>query len=287
MHPGALAAAHPDKPAYVMAGSGRAVTFRELDEASNRLAQELFDRGLRPGDSIAICMENNADYVPALWAAHRSGLYYTAASSRLTAAELAYIVEDCAAKAFITSCDKRDLASAVLPDIGQVETRLMVGGTIDGYEPYEHVVAAASAEPLAEELEGRDMLYSSGTTGRPKGVRVALPGKPLGNPTSVAVLGMGLYGFDADMVYLSPAPLYHAAPLRFTMAVTQAGGTVVVMEHFDPVEYLELVERFHVTHTQVVPTMFVRLLKLPEDERRGHDVSSIRYCIHAAAPCPV
>jgi acyl-CoA synthetase (AMP-forming)/AMP-acid ligase II len=287
MHPGAHAATQPDKPAYVMAGSGRVVTFGELDEASNRLAQVLFDRGLRPGDSIAICMENNEAYLASLWAAHRSGLYYTAASSRLTPNELTYIVGDCDAKAFVTSYEKRDLASAVLPDIGHVENRLMVGGTVEGYESYEDAVAAAPAEPLADEREGRDMLYSSGTTGRPKGVRAPLPDKPLGDPTAVAMLGLGLYGFDADMVYLSPAPLYHAAPLRFTMAVTQVGGTAVVMEHFDPVELLELIQRHGVTHTQVVPTMFVRLLKLPEEVRSRYDVSSIRYCIHAAAPCPV
>jgi len=285
MHPGAHAATQPDKPAYVMAGSGEVVTYGQLDEGANRLARVLWDRGLRPGDSICICMENNATYIQALWAAHQSGLYYTAASSRLTPNELAYIVGDCGAKALVTSYEKRELAAAVLPDI-DVDTRLMLGGTVDGFESYEEVVGAASAEPLPDRLEGRDMLYSSGTTGRPKGVKVPLPGRPIGQPMSVTLLGMGLYGYEADMVYLSPAPLYHAAPLRFTMAVTQAGGTVVVMEHFDPVELLQLIERHRITHTQVVPTMFVRLLKLPEDVRSGADVSSLRYVIHAAAPCP-
>jgi acyl-CoA synthetase (AMP-forming)/AMP-acid ligase II len=286
MHPGAHAATQPDKPAYVMAGSGEVITYRQLDEGANRLARVLWERGLRPGDSVCICMENNATYIQALWAAHQSGLYYTAASSRLTPNELAYIVNDCGAKAFVTSYEKREPAAAVLPDI-DVGTRLMLGGTVDGFEPYEEVVGAASAEPLPERLEGRDMLYSSGTTGRPKGVKVPLPGRPIGQPLSVTLLGLGLYGYEADMTYLSPAPLYHAAPLRFTMAVTQVGGTVVVMEHFDPVEFLDLVEHHRVTHTQVVPTMFVRLLKLPEAVRAGADVSSLRYVIHAAAPCPV
>jgi long-chain acyl-CoA synthetase len=287
MHPGVHALSRPDKPAYVMARSGEVVTYRTLDEGSNRLAQLLWERGLRPGDSIAICMENNATYLQAAWAAHRSGLYYTAASSRLTPGELGYIVQDCGAKALVTSHEKRDLAQAVLPDIAHVDSRLMVGGTIDGFEPYEEVVGAAAAEPLPEQLEGRDMLYSSGTTGRPKGVKQPLSGRPADSPTSVTVLGQLLYGYTPEMVYLSPAPIYHAAPLRFTVAVTQLGGTAVIMEHFDPVEYLELVQEYKVTHSQVVPTMFVRLLKLPDDVRAEYDVSSLRYVIHAAAPCPV
>jgi long-chain acyl-CoA synthetase len=270
-----------------MARSGEVVTYRTLDEGSNRLAQLLWQRGLRPGDTFALCMENNAHYLQVTWAGHRSGLYYTAASSRLTVGELAYIVNDCAAKAVVVSHEKRDLATELLPHIGHVETRLMVGGTVDGFEPYEEAVGAMPAEPLAEQLEGRDMLYSSGTTGRPKGVRQKLSGNPVDTPTSVTVLGQLLYGFEPEMVYLSPAPMYHAAPLRFTMAVTQVGGTAVVMEHFDPEEFLALIREHRVTHTQVVPTMFVRLLKLPTEVRDRYDVSSLRYVIHAAAPCPV
>jgi acyl-CoA synthetase (AMP-forming)/AMP-acid ligase II len=287
MEPGALATAMPEKAAYVLARSGETVTFRTLDDESNRLAQVLWQRGLRPGDTFALSMENNARYLEVTWAGRRSGLYYTAASSRLTAGELAYILNDCEAKAFVTSYEQRVVAAEVLDDIPRVETRLMVGGTVEGYEPYEEVVGAVAAEPLAEEVEGRDMLYSSGTTGRPKGVRQALTGLPVSTPTSVTALGQLLYGFDEAMVYLSPAPLYHAAPLRFTMAVTQVGGSCVVMEHFDPEEFLALVERHRVTHTQVVPTMFVRMLKLPEEVRKRYDVSSLRYVIHAAAPCPV
>ncbi|MBW3669237.1 MAG: AMP-binding protein [Actinobacteria bacterium] len=286
MHPGAHAATTPDKAAYVMAGSGQVVTFRQLDKASNRLAQVLRDRGLRTGDSIAVCMENNADYLPVVWAAHRSGLYYTAASSRLTPNELAYIVGDCGAKAFITSYEKRELAAAVLPDIA-VDNRFMVGGVVDGFEPYEDVTASAPSEPLAEQWEGRDMLYSSGTTGRPKGVKGDLPGRPIGELTAVGFLEQALYGVGPDSIYLSPAPIYHAAPLRFSVGATQLGATVVIMEHFDPVEFLETVQRHRVTHTQVVPTMFVRLLKLPEEVRARYDLSSLRCVIHAAAPCPV
>jgi acyl-CoA synthetase (AMP-forming)/AMP-acid ligase II len=288
MHIGLHAESTPDKVAYVMAGSGESVTYNELNDRSNQLAQLLYDRGLRPGEVIAICMENNARYLEAAWAAQRSGLYYTCVSSRLTVGEAEYILNDCEAKAYITSNEKRDLAAELREKIPNVTTRLMVGETIDGYEPYEETVAGHPAKPLDEELEGTDMLYSSGTTGRPKGVKMPLAKANFGdNPGGVAMLGQFLYGFSNETVYLSPAPMYHAAPLRFVMAVLRLGGTVIVMEHFDPVEYLRNIEKHHVTHTQVVPTMFVRMLKLPEDERKAFDVSSLKTVIHAAAPCPI
>ena len=288
MYPGAHAAATPDKAAYIMASTGEVVTYQQLDERSNQLAQLLYARGLRPGDSIAICMENNATYLVATWAAHRSGLYYTAASSRLTAEELEYIVNDCGAQAFIAGATKREVAEAIAPNIPNVHTRLAVGGQIDGFEAYDEVVAAQPTTPLADEPQGWDLLYSSGTTGRPKGVKVALSGLPVAEaPYAVLMLNQMLYGLTPESIYLSPAPLYHAAPLRFTMAVTMLGATAIIQEHFDPLEYLALIEKYKVTHTQVVPTMFVRLLKLPREERERFDVSSLQAVIHAAAPCPI
>jgi long-chain acyl-CoA synthetase len=289
MHPGAHAATDPAKPALIMARSGATVTYGELDAGANRLGNLLRSRGLEPGDSMAVWMENNATYLEAAWAPQRSGLYYTPMSSRLTAGEVAYILEDCGARALVTSYQCREVAAEVVDRLPALHTRLMVGGVIDGFEPYEVVVGAQPADPLPEPLEGRSMLYSSGTTGRPKGVKKDLGRVPLGTKGFDSVLGLGtmLYGYDADMVFLSPAPLYHAAPLWFTIAVHRIGGTTVVMEHFDPVEFLALVERYQVTHTLVVPTMFVRLVKLPEEERARFDVSSLRCCIHGAAPCPV
>ena len=287
MYPGAHAQKNPDKAAYIMGGTGEVVTYGELDRRSNQLAQLLRARGLKRGDSIAICMENNASYLVATWAAHRSGLYYTAASSRLTAGELEYIVNDCGAQAFITSDYKRDVALEVAGSIPNVHTRLMIGGTAPGFESYEEVVGGQPESPIADESMGADMLYSSGTTGRPKGVKLPLPEAELGAPSGVLVLAQLLYGATEDTVYLSPAPMYHAAPLRFTMAVTMIGGTAVIMEHFDPIEFLRLVDRYRVTMTQVVPTMFVRLLKTPEEERKQFDVSSLKSVVHAAAPCPV
>ncbi len=287
MHPGVHAEKNPGKLAYVMARSGEQVTYKELDDRSNQLAQLLYDRGLRPGDAVAICMENNARYLEACWAAQRSGLYYTCVSSRLTTEEAEYIVNDCGAKVYITSNEKRDLGASLLDKMPNVHTRLMCYGAIEGYEAYEEVVDAYPAKPLDEQVEGADMLYSSGTTGRPKGVRTPLPLAPLGTPSGVSLLGSTLYGFTEDSIYLSPAPQYHAAPLRFTMAMQRIGGTSVIMEHFDPEEFLALIEQWKVSHTQVVPTMFVRMLKLPEEVRARYDVSSLQCCIHAAAPCPI
>ena len=287
MYPGTHAETMPDKAAYVMAATGEVVTYGQLDERSNRLAHLFRDAGLERGDQIALMMENRPEFFEVLWAAQRAGLYYTAISSRLTAAETAYILNDCNAKVFVTTDTKRDVAVELIPETPGVQVRLMIGGTAEGYESYEDRVTAYPTTKIDDESPGTDMLYSSGTTGRPKGVKIALPDGPVDAPSPVLVLGQMLYGFDADCIYLSPAPLYHSAPLRFTMAVQRIGGTVIVMEHFDPVEFLRLVGEHEVTHTQVVPTMFVRMLKLDKAERESFDVSTLRTVIHAAAPCPI
>ena len=277
----------PDKPALVMGGSGEIVTFAEMEERSARLAQLLHRLGVRPGDHVAFCLENNERFHELCWAGSRSGVYYTAISTRLTPAEIEYVLNDCGARVFITSRHLAESAAAVVGKAPRVEAFLMMGGTIDGYDSYEELTAACPAEPLAEELEGEDMLYSSGTTGRPKGVKPALRGVPYGSGTSVTLLCQALYGVTEESVYLSPAPLYHAAPLRFSREAMRIGATVVAMEKFDALDFLRLVEEHRVTHTQLVPSMFVRFLKLAEEERAGFDLSSLQVAIHAAAPCPV
>ena len=288
MYPGAHADSTPGKPAVVMAGSGAVVTYGELDEAANRVSRLLRAAGVEPGDHVAICMENHPRYLEVLWGCHYAGAVYTAASSRLTSGELAYIVDDCGARVLITSHHLADQAAAIAPSTPRVTTRLMLDGTIAGYDAYEDALATMAPGPLPDRVAGTDMLYSSGTTGRPKGVAQSFRGAPLEtSPTGVTSLAQLLFGFGPDTVYLSPAPLYHAAPLRFTMAATAVGGTAVVMEHFDAEAYLAAIERYRVTATQVVPTMFVRLLKLPAEVRAGADVSSLRTVVHAAAPCPV
>lgn len=293
MHPGIHAVSNPDKAAFVVAGAvpgkSQTVTYRELDDASNRLAHLLHQRGLRPGDVIAILMENNPRFLEAAWAAQRSGLYHTAISTRLTSDEVAFIVNDSGAGALVASHVQRATAGAIVATTPAVRTRLMVGGTIDGHERYEDAVAAQPSTPLPDAVEGRELLYSSGTTGRPKGVKPALPGVPVGTPNvdSLVRLAVPLYGMSDSTVLLSPAPLYHAAPLRFSIANSRLGGTTVAMDHFDPLGFLRLIEEHRVTHALMVPTMFVRLLKLTDGQRQGHDLSSLMCVIHGAAPCPV
>ncbi len=288
MWPAPHAQEHPDKSAFVMASTGEVVTYLELDQRSNRLARLLYDRGLRFGDHVAIFMENNDRYLEVAWAAQRSGLYFTPINFHFNAEEAAYIVENCDATALVTSVALSEVASAMttlLP--AKVETRLVVGGALDGYESYEAAIAAHPPEPLEEELEGHAMMYSSGTTGRPKGIKYLLERKPVGNPTAALAGFQATYGVGPETVYLSPAPLYHAAPLQFCIGVTRFGGTDVILEHFDPELCLAAIERYRVTHAQFVPTMFVRMLKLPEAVRAKYDVSSLQTVIHAAAPCPI
>ena len=287
MFPGDHAKTHPDKPAYIMGSTGTVVTYKQLDDAANRLSNLLRAAGLEVGDHVAICMENHERYMEVIWGCHYAGLIYTACSSRLTSDELTYIINDCGAKAFITSKYKADQAAEIAGDIPGAALRLMLDGTIPGYESYESAVSAQPTTRLPELIGGMDMLYSSGTTGKPKGVLGTFQRTELGQPNGVAALSSMLFGVTADSIYLSPAPLYHAAPLRFNLAVHFIGGTSVIMEHFDAEEYLKLIERHKVTHSQLVPTMFVRMLKLPDDVRKRYDTSSLQCAIHAAAPCPV
>jgi long-chain acyl-CoA synthetase len=287
MHPSIHARQRPEHIACRMAGDGEALTYRMLDEASNRAAQLLRARGVGAGDHIAIVMDNSLRLFELCWGAQRAGIVYTTISTRLTAAEAAYIIADSGAKLLVVSAGLRDLAAELRTQMPAVTTRMMAGGTVDGYESYEESVANQSSAPIADQCAGRDMLYSSGTTGRPKGIITHSVPAAFDAQTPLAQLCVELYGMNENTVYLSPAPLYHAAALRFCMSVMRLGGTVVVMERFDPQRYLEAIERYRATHTQLVPTMFVRLLRLPVEERTRHDLSSLRCAIHAAAPCPI
>ena len=286
MHPATHAKTHPDRAAYIMAGTGETVTYKQLDDRSNQGAQLFRSLGLATGDVIAILMDNSPRFFEIAWAAQRSGLYYACISSKLTSGEIDYIMQDCAAKLLVTSAGVGpviDELPALLPGV-----RLyMVGGAHAPYESFEAARDKMPATPVADETAGRDMLYSSGTTGRPKGIKPPLTGGPIDEPGGVANLAAGLFGFKPDSVYISPAPLYHAAPLRWCMAVHQLGGTVIVMEKFDPEAMLALIEKYKVDVGQFVPTHFVRMLKLPEEVRSRYDVSSMRSAVHAAAPCPI
>ena len=284
MHPGTFAETTPDKAAVVM-DDGRSLTYRELEERSNQVAHVFRAAGLATGDHVALALENRPELFVVAWAAQRAGLYYTACSTRLNADELRYIVEDCGARALVGSAETVDALDAAAGPA--VELKLLVDGSHSGWESLDDVATPHPTTPIADEAEGADMLYSSGTTGRPKGVKVPLPGGDYPQMSAVGLLCQMLFGADADTVYLSPAPLYHAAPLRFSMAMQRIGGTAVVMRHFDPEQFLALIERHGVTFTQVVPTMFIRMLKLPDDVRERYDLSSLKAAVHAAAPCPV
>ncbi|WP_405806474.1 acyl-CoA synthetase [Streptomyces sp. NBC_01187] len=320
MYPGVHASAHPDKPAVISARTGEALTYGQLEERSVRLANRLRSAGLRPGDHLALLSDNDARCLEVYWAAMRSGLYLTSVNSHLTAEEAAYIVGDCGARALIVSASLTDLANALVPVTPEIELRLSYGrarggskgssrGSSSGspsgsrrqpdhalrgngehpkgYEDYEAALAAASPTAPEHQPRGADMLYSSGTTGRPKGVQPALSGEDITRTPSIyTALFAPLYGFDTETVYLSPAPLYHAAPLRFCGVVTATGGTVVLMDTFDAERSLALIEGYGVTHSQWVPTMFVRMLKLPAQVAQRYALSSLRVAIHAAAPCP-
>jgi len=286
MHPVRHAQTTPDKPALIMAGSGETLTYRQLDALSNQGAQLFRKLGLRTGDCVALFMENNLLYLPICWAAQRAGLYFTCISSRLTAGEVEYIVKDSGAKILIASIGLVKVASEMAALIPSV-TFLSVGGAIPGFESFEDASGAMPTTPVADETSGLDMLYSSGTTGRPKGVRSPLTGDPIDAPSALLGMVTFLFGFTPDTIYLSPAPLYHAAPLRYSMSVQRGGGTVIVMEHFDAEAALKYIEQYRASASQWVPTMFVRMLKLPDDVRLKYDVSSMKSAIHAAAPCPV
>ena len=286
MYPGVHAATHPDKPAVIMADTGQALTYQQLEERSLRLANDFRSRGLVPGDHVAIAVENRFEIVEALWAALRTGTYITAVNRHLTADESSYIIHDCGAKVVLLS-GELEAAGELAELCADVPHRIAIGSALPGFESYEDVLAASSDVKPEREPRGDDMLYSSGTTGRPKGILPAPRDIDISDPDVPLIqLFTQVFGFDTDTVYLSPAPLYHAAPLRFVMTTIARGGTAVIMPRFDAEGALETIQRYGITHSQWVPTMFIRMLKLPQEVRDSYDVSTMRCAIHAAAPCP-
>ena len=294
MYTAHIAAAHPGRPAIVMAGSGETLTYGELEARSNRLAHCLRASGLQRLDHYALFAENHPRYAEVCVAGERTGLYYTCINSYLTEEELAYILDNSRARLLVTTAAKLDVARAALARCPRVERCLVIDGGPDldpgadgRVRDYQSALAPFPDTPIADEKLGAAMLYSSGTTGRPKGILRPLPDEGPAN-------GLPLFGFLTKlwrardgMVHLSPAPLYHSAPLAHLGVTLRMGGTAIVMEHFDPEAYLALVERWKVTSTQLVPTMFSRMLKLPPEVRAKYDLSSLEVAVHAAAPCPV
>jgi acyl-CoA synthetase (AMP-forming)/AMP-acid ligase II len=279
-HLSAFAATAPDRPAVVVADTGETRTYGELEARSNQVAHLLRSLGVETGDTLALVLDNCAEYFEAAWGGLRAGLYVTPINWHLSADEIEYVVRDCGARAVFVS----PTCAASVPDIGV--PRFVLGGGVDGFASYEEALAEQPTTPIDDQGEGQWMFYSSGTTGRPKGIKPPGVGGPLGAPTVFTARVRGMYGGRESTVYLSPAPRYPPAPSGWASAVHRLGGTAVTTKRFDPVQFLETIDRYAVTLAQVVPTHMVRLLKLPEEERARFDLSSLEILVHAAAPCP-
>ncbi|WP_299196757.1 acyl-CoA synthetase [uncultured Erythrobacter sp.] len=287
MHPIAHAASRPDHPAVIMAGSGKQMTYGEMDDAANRFAHVLRAHGLAPDAAFAVLLENRIEYFALVWGSQRAGTLMVPISTRLTAPEISYILKDSGAKLLVTSHAFDEVMADIRKDCPDL-TVLMTGD--DGAESFDAALAAQPDGPIADQRAGANMLYSSGTTGRPKGIRPAPPENP--DPQAmIPFLGLATMGAgmptDGSMIYLSPAPLYHAAPLAWCSAAQRLGATLVVLEKFDPEGALAAIEKYKITDSQWVPTHFVRFLKLDPAIRTRYDLSSHKRALHAAAPCPV
>ena len=293
MYPGIQAQKHPDRPAVIMASSGEQITYRELDSRSNQLAHFLRQQGLKRLDHFSMFMENHARFVEVCAAGERTGAYYTCINSFLTAEELAYILQNSESQVLVTTAALAEVAWAALPSCPKLRCCLVIDGPDTPrqvahvqVQDYAQAVGSLPTTPVADESLGTAMLYSSGTTGRPKGILRPLPEQPPAQHLPLYEFLFGLWHYRDDMVYLSPAPLYHSAPQAAVGLTIRKGGTAIIMEKFDPLRYLELVETHQVSHTQLVPTMFTRMLKMPESDRQRFDTSSLEIAVHAAAPCP-
>lgn len=284
LHPAVVAAREPERPALTLGDS--TWSYGELEARANRLAHGMRAAGLEAGGGIAVLLGNQLEVFAAFWAAMRSGLYYTPVSTHLQSDEIAWILDAARPKLLITAqtfLDRLELIQSSLPPV-----RLLV----DESEPqgrWQSLQDFMAGQPdhfPEHASEGAALLFSSGTTGRPKGVINARPGAAAGTIGELARRRMALHEIDENVTYLSTAPLYHSAPLRYTEMVLRQGGHCVIMEKFDAARALAMIERYRITHSQWVPTMFVRLLRLPEAERLRHDLGSHRYAVHAAAPCP-
>jgi fatty-acyl-CoA synthase len=279
----------PEKVAFQMCESGEQVTYAQLNDRANQVAHLISDLGILPGDHVAVLMNNCRELMELCFGLDRSGVYYTLISTRLTTDEMAYIVQDCGARLFVYSSALELADKDLFSKLPNTLNCMRVGPSVEQWK-HKDWTAECSKMPTsanAQALQGGDMLYSSGTTGRPKGVLWPLPKTAAGQHTMLVKLLAPLFGYDADCHYLSTAPLYHAAPLRHSMTVIKLGGTVTVMERFDALLALQTIERCRITHSQWVPTMFVRLLKLDKHVREKFDLSSMKMAVHAAAPCPV
>lgn len=287
MYPGHWSTVCPDKAAAIHAVSGASVSYKELDDRSNQLAQLMYAQGLRKGDHVAIFMDNDLHYFDVIWATLRSGLYLTTVNQYLTAEEAGYIIDNSESQVVVSIDRMAGVAEHLKPHCVNVKRWLMAGSVSEGWEDYDTAIASYPAQKLTEEPAGTFMLYSSGTTGRPKGILRTMEDLEVSDPSrSLGAMQSKNWGFDEDTIYLSPAPMYHSAPIGFCTATQALGGTVVMMPKFSAIDALKAIEDYKITHSQWVPTMFSRMLKMDESDRTRYDLSSHKVAIHAAAPCP-
>ena len=287
MHPVVHAKTQPEHIAITMSATGETVSYRQLNERSNQAAHLFRKHGLKRGDVVAFMLDNSGPEIFELaWGAQRSGLYFTCISTKLNAAEVTYIVEDSNARLLFGSASLADTLSVISANLTDINC-YAIGGSIEGFSDYRSTVAELASTPIADESAGIDMLYSSGTTGKPKGVKPALPDTPFDHVSPIDMLPKAVFGLEDGSIYLSPAPLYHAAPLRWCMSVQRLGGNTIIMENFDAENCLRLIEHYTVESVQFVPTHFVRMLKLPQETREHYELSSLKTVLHAAAPCPI
>lgn len=276
----------PEATACILANRSEETSYRALEAATNQIAHLFRSLGLSIGDGIVVMCQNHMRYFELFWAAHRAGLYFTPISWHATAEEARYIIENSEAKAFIASSRFKDVAKDVQKSIGGDLSFLSVLGDVESFTPLEDLAVSHSTTPIADETAGREMLYTSGTTGRPKGVKFPLTGKPI-EDTAPDDLSYIAEGYGPGAVVLAPGPLYHASPLMSSRAMHRFGGAVLIIDKFDAEETLRYIEQYQVTHLICVPTHFVRMLKLPDEVRKKYDVSSVTLIMHTGAPCPV
>jgi long-chain acyl-CoA synthetase len=286
-HISQTAQATPDKVAIIMAASGETVSYQQLDQRSNQAAHLFRSLGLQRGDHIGMMVENCRQFMEIVQGALRSGIIFTPVSTHLREDETRYILENCQAKLFIGSLKLAAVAEALIGDMPAIEHFYMLNGSRPGFESGEDAVAAQPDTPIADESVGTPMLYSSGTTGQPKGVLAMNTITDINEMHPNMAAFAGVFGIDENTLYLSPAPLYHAAPMHYNNMILGMAGTTVIMEKFDAEAALLAIEKYGITHSQWVPIMFIRMLKLPESTRSAYDVSSLKVAIHAAAPCPI
>ena len=286
-HPGVFAQRTPERPSIIIGETGEFLNFAEFEAISNQVAHLFRGLGLRRGDRIAIFLENHIFYMPIVWGAFRCGLRVVTVATHLTTEDVDFILEDSNSAALLTSLFMKSTLENLRMTTVVQQNRFILDGQYSNFRSFEQAIHQLPISPVEDQSEGVEMLYSSGTTGRPKGIMKKLPDGPFGIPAPGYKLIADIYNLDEKTVYLSPAPQYHAAPLLFVMRALRFGATVVIMRRFDAEQALALIERYKVTHSQWVPTMFIRMLRLPDEVKRQYDYSSLKCVIHAAAPCPV